>query len=80
MIGSQAEVLVSRLSLQPLGSLSQHLWLILSVLAVTRLSLNFDQLKKKGDTLMKITLNTVRISLTSFAEMVWDIGAKVAAV
>ena len=71
---------MSRLSLQSLGPLSHHFWLILTVLAVTRLLLNLDNLKKKGDTLMKITLNTVRISLTSFAEMVWDIGAKVAAV
>lgn len=71
---------MSRLSPQPLGFLSQHLWLSLTILAVTRLLLDLDNLKKKGDTLMKITLNTVRFALTGVAEMVWDIGTKVAAV
>jgi hypothetical protein len=49
-------------------------------LAVTRLILDLDNLKKKGDTLMKIALNTVQFALTGIAEMVWDIGTKVAAV
>jgi len=63
-----------------LGPLSLPLWLIVAVLAVIRLSLNLNQTKNKGDMQMKFkTSKSVLFTLTGFAEMVWDIGTKVAA-
>jgi hypothetical protein len=51
-----------------------------AVLAVTRLTLNLNQTKNKGDMQMKFkTSKTLLFTLTGFAEMVWDIGTKVAA-
>ena len=70
-------MLVSSASTVTLGSLSMPLWLILAALALISLNRNLDKLKKIGDTLMKITLNTVLFSLTALSEMVWDIGTKV---
>ena len=71
-------MLVSSASTVTLGSLSIPLWLILTALAVTRLTLNLN-LKKIGDMLMQMTLNTVSCLLTGTAEGVWDIGTKVVA-
>ena len=62
-----------------LGPVSLPLWLILVVVAVSRLLLNLLMLKTKGVSPMKNKLNTVLFPFTGFAEMVWDIGAKVAA-
>jgi hypothetical protein len=63
-----------------LGSLSLPLWLIVAVLAVTRLTLDLNQTKNKGDMQVRLkTSKTLLFTLTGFAEMVWDIGTKVAA-
>ena len=62
-----------------LGPVSLPLWLILVVVAVSRLLLNLPKLKTKGGSPMKNMLNTILFPFTGFAEMVWDIGAKVAA-
>jgi hypothetical protein len=65
-----------------LGFLSLPLWLLVVVLTVTRLGLNLNETKNTGDMQMKDkTSKTVSFKLTSssIAEVVWDIGAKVAA-
>jgi hypothetical protein len=63
-----------------LGPLSLPLWLIVAVLAVTHLTLNLNQAKSKEDMQMiRQTSKTVLATLTGIAEMVWDIGTKVAA-
>lgn len=61
-----------------LGPVSLPLWLMFVGLAVIRHVLYADKLRTKGGSLMN-KLNTVLFSLTGFAEMVWDIGAKVVA-
>jgi hypothetical protein len=61
-----------------LGPLSLPLWLILVVVAATRFLLNWSAVKK-GVMPMTNKLNTILFTLTGFAEMVWDIGTKVAA-
>jgi hypothetical protein len=71
-------MLVSSASTVTLGPLSIPLWILLVALAVTRLILNLD-LKRIGDMLMKITLNTLPFLLIGSSEMVWDIGTKVVA-
>jgi hypothetical protein len=71
--------LVSGASQLRLGSVPFHLWFIFVVLALTRLALNLDKLKRNGRSLMKTMTNTLSFTLTGLAEMVWDIGIKVAA-
>jgi hypothetical protein len=72
------EMLVSSASTVILGSLSMPLWLIVLLLALSRLIPTINS-KKIGDMLMKITLNTVQFLLISSSEGVWDIGTKVVA-
>jgi hypothetical protein len=71
-------MLVSSASTVTLGSLSIPLWILVAALALTRPIVKLD-LKKIGDMLMKITLNTVPFLLIASSEMVWDIGTKVVA-
>jgi hypothetical protein len=73
-----SEMLVSGASTVTLGSLSIPLWILVAALAVTRLIVKLD-IKRIGDMLMKMTLNTVPFLLIGSSEMVWDIGTKVVA-
>ena len=71
-MGCTQELLVSGAGTVTLGSISIPLWLIIIVLALTRLTLNIG-LKKIGDMLMQITLIALPSVLTMQSEMVWDI-------
>jgi hypothetical protein len=74
--------LVSGVSQLQLGPVPLPIWLIFVVLAVTRQVLNLEKLERNGRSTMKTIskmINVVSFTLTGFAEMVWDIGTKVAA-
>jgi hypothetical protein len=60
-----------------LGPISLPLWLIFVIVAASRFVLNGIEVKR-GEMPMRNKL-TVLSTFTGVAEMVWDIGAKVAA-
>ena len=66
-------------SLLQLGSVPLPLWPLFAVLAVIRQVLNLNKLKRNGRSTMNKLINIVSFALTGLAEMVWDIGTKVAA-